>query len=87
MPSRDPKFFGDRELDLLYIAKRLRDALKLEDALTTAGLDYVVETDTYHGGIIFRTQRTGAFFYVDPESLDAARAVVVSTGLRPYFED
>lgn len=87
MPRRDPEFFGDRELDLLYIAKRLRDALKLEDALTGAGVDYAVQTDTYHGGIIFRAQRTGAFFYVDPGSLEAARTVVGECGLRPYSEE
>jgi hypothetical protein len=84
---RDPEFFGDRELELLFIAKRLKDALRLEDALTNSGIDYAVETETYHGGIIFRSERIGAFFYVDPESMQPARGVLGQVGLQPYSED
>ena len=63
---RDADFFGDREMELVYIAKRLRDALRLEDALTKSGVDYAVQTETYVGGMIFRSERVGAFFYVAP---------------------
>lgn len=81
---QQPAFFGDRELNLIYIAKRLRDALRLEDTLTEAGIDYTVETDTYRGGIIFVTERVGAFFYVDDAALDAAQAVMRRNGFRPW---
>lgn len=81
---QQPAFFGDRELNLIYIAKRLRDALRLEDTLTEAGIDYAVETDTYRGGIIFVTERVGAFFYVDDTALDAAQAVMRRSGFRPW---
>lgn len=81
---RDPIFFGDREVDLIYIAKRLRHALKLEQALTEAGVDYAVQTDTYVGGFVFRSHRAGAFFYVLPEAVEAARAVMERLGMRPY---
>jgi len=74
--KRDPDFFGDAELDLLYISKRLKDALRLEAALTESGIDYAVETDTYSGGVIFRSERVGAFFYVLPEALQAATEVM-----------
>jgi len=80
---RDPEHFGDQEMDLVYIAKRLRYALKLEEALTAAGLDYAVETDTYLGGVIFRGQRTGAFFYVLPEDLERCHAAMREAGYRP----
>jgi hypothetical protein len=73
---RDPDFFRDEELVLIHIAKRLKEALKLEARLTEAGLDYHVEPDRYHGGIIFRTERVGAFFYVAPRDEAAARAIV-----------
>jgi hypothetical protein len=33
---------------------------------------YGVEADEYRGGVIFRSVRAGAFFYVLPESVDAA---------------
>ena len=81
---RDPEYFGDRELDLVYIGKRLRDALKLEAALTQAGIDYAVQTETYRGGMIFQTERVGAFFYVFPETVDAARQVIQAAGFKPH---
>jgi hypothetical protein len=61
---------------LVYIAKRLKEALAIEKIFTDAGLEYVVEPDLYSGGIIFRTERTGAFFYVDPENQTQARALL-----------
>lgn len=80
--KRDPDFFGEAELDLLYISKRLKDALRLESALTESGIDYAVETDTYSGGVIFRSERVGAFFYVLPEALESATEVMRSHGFR-----
>ncbi|MBS1873625.1 MAG: hypothetical protein JSU00_10445 [Acidobacteria bacterium] len=85
--KRDPDFFGDREVELVYIGKRLKDALRLEDALTGAKIDYTVQTETYHGGIIFRSERVGAFFYVDLEAAERARGVVSGIGLKPYLEE
>ena len=81
---QNPEFFGDVELCLLYIAKKLKDALAVEDVLTRAGIDYLVETDTYQGGIIFVSERVGAFFYVAPDNVETARETVASTGYRPY---
>jgi hypothetical protein len=79
---QEPDFFGDRELQLVYVAKHLKDALRLEDALTKSGVDYLVEPDKYHGGIIFRTERVGAFFYVDEPELESARAVMTQAGFK-----
>jgi len=81
---RDPEFFGEAELDLLYMAKRLRDALKLEDILTEAGVDYAVETGTYTGGLLFRRELAGAFFYVAPSSLADAREILLKNRYKPY---
>lgn len=80
---RQPEFFDDREPVLLYIAKRLSEALKIEKLLTEAGTDYLVEPDRYHGGVIFRAERVGAFFYVAPEAAEAARQVLRGHGYRP----
>jgi hypothetical protein len=84
--KQDASYFDNREPVLVYIAKRLRDALKLESVLTTAGIDYGVEADHYHGGVIFRRQRVGAFFYVAPESLDFTLRVMRESGYRPHQE-
>ena len=83
---REPEYFGDKELTLVYIAKRLRDALRLEEAFTGAGVDYAVETDTYRGGMIFVTERVGAFFYVEPENETAARELMRRNRFRPAGE-
>jgi hypothetical protein len=80
--KRDPDFFGEAELDLLYIARKLKDALRLESALTEAGVDYAVETDTYYGGVIFRSERVGAFFYVLPEAMETANEILRRHGFR-----
>ncbi len=70
----------------MYIAKRLREAKRLEEVLTAGNLDYLVETDTYRGGIIFVSERVGAFFYVHPDHEEACRAVMVQNRFKPYLE-
>ena len=81
---RDPDYFGELELNLIYVAKKLKHALRLERLLTDAGLDYLVESDQYSGGIIFPRSRVGAFFYVSPDNEGAARDVVRGGGFTPY---
>ena len=84
--KQDASFFENRNPVLVYIAKRLRDALRLEGVLTEAGMDYGVETDEYRGGVVFRTVRTGAFFYVLPDCVEAAFAIMERHGFRPHVE-
>jgi hypothetical protein len=79
-----PEFFGEQDLDLLYIAKKLNDAKQLEALLDEAAIDYLVEPDTYKGGIIFPSERIGAFFYVAPEHTESARATLTRVGFKPY---
>ena len=80
---QDAAFFEGHDPVLVYIAKRLRDALRLESILTGAGVNYGVEADEYRGGVIFQRMRTGAFFYVLPQAADAARQVMSEKGYRP----
>jgi hypothetical protein len=79
---RDTDFFGDREMDLVYIAKKLQEALRLESIFTESGVDYAVEPDKYSGGVIFRSERVGAFFYVLPEAAEQARVLMREHGFR-----
>ena len=83
---RDAEFFGDTELNLIYMARRLRDALRLEDLLTAAGIEYLVETGTYTGGLLIKRDLAGAFFYVPPIDLERAREVLVQNRYKPYEE-
>jgi hypothetical protein len=81
---RDADFFDDAELDLVFMARRLREALKLESLLTDAKIDYLVETGTYTGGFLMKRDLTGAFFYVAPADLAAARELLIRHGYKPY---
>jgi hypothetical protein len=74
------EYFEGHEPELIYIAKTLNDALRLESILTEAGVDFGVEADEYQGGVIFRRTRTGAFFYVLPASAERAAFVMREHG-------
>jgi len=80
---QEPSFFEGREPVLVYIAKRLNDALRLESIFSDAGVDYGVEADEYRGGFLFPRVRAGAFFYVLPDAADTARRVMQEKGYRP----
>ena len=82
---REPEYFEeDDELTLVYVARKLNEALRLEKLLTDAGLDYLVEPDKYRGGLIFQSERVGAFFYVAPRNHGAAREAMHRGGFAPY---
>ncbi len=74
--------FAGRERRLLYIAKKLREAKRIEALLTERGIDYLVETDTYLGGMIFVSERVGAFFYVEQSAWETAAALLRDQGCR-----
>ena len=84
--KQEPSFFDGKDPVLVYIAKRLKDALRLEGVFTEAGVDFGVEADEYRAGVVFRTVRTGAFFYVLPESVDSAHSAMRANGYAPYVE-
>jgi hypothetical protein len=82
---REPDDFGTEvELVLVYIAKKLKEALALEELFTAGQLDYLVEPDTYKGGLIFASERVGAFFYVAPEEESNARELLQKNGYKAY---
>jgi hypothetical protein len=84
--KRDASFFEGKEATLIYIAKKLKEALRLESIFTSAGLDYGVEADEYRGGVLFRSLRVGAFFYVLPEAVEVAHKIMRRHGYRPIVE-
>jgi hypothetical protein len=81
---REAEFFDDVELDLTYVAKKLREAIKIEALLTAAGIDYFVEPDSYVGGLLFRRELTGAFFYVLPADVERTRQTLLGGNYKPY---
>jgi hypothetical protein len=85
--KQEAPFFEGKEAVLIYIAKKLNEAIGLEEALTAAGIDYGVEADEYRGGVVFRSARIGAFFYVVREWVAAAHAVMETNGFTPAPEE
>jgi len=83
---RDPDYFHDQEMVLVYVARRLKEAKALEGLLDVGGLDYAVEPAPFGSGTLFRSQRIGAFFYVLPQSEDRARALMFQSGYIPHAE-
>lgn len=83
--KRDASFFEDKEPVLIYIGKKLKDSLRLEEIFTAANVDYGVEADEYRAGVIFRSVRAGAFFYVLPETVEGAHEVMLRNGYKPYI--
>ena len=81
---REPEFFEDRELNLVYMARRLKESLAVEKVLDAGGLDYAVEPAYYQSGLLFRSTKIGAYFYVLPQVEDRARSVLREGGYKPY---
>jgi hypothetical protein len=81
---QEPSYFEGQEPVLIYIAKKLKDALRLEELLTAAGVDYGVEADEYRAGVIFRSVRAGAFFYVLKEQVEPAFEMMRRNRFIPY---
>jgi len=84
--KQDASFFDGKDPVLIYIAKKLKEALSLETTLTEAGIDYGVEADEYRGGVIFRSARVGAFFYVLPEAVPTAHETMLRGNFIPQLE-
>jgi len=83
--KQEASFFEGKEATLIYIAKKLKEALRLESIFTSAGLDYGVEADEYRGGVLFRSLRVGAFFYVLPEAVEVAHEIMRRHGYKPLL--
>jgi hypothetical protein len=77
---KDLEDFGEAEMRLIHVARKLKEALRVEALLTSAGLDYVVEPDEYSVGTIFRRRRVGAFFYVAVHDDHPARELLRREG-------
>jgi hypothetical protein len=85
--KQDASYFEGQEAILVYIAKKLKDALRLESVFNEAGVDYGVEADEYRGGVVFQSARVGAFFYVLEPSAAAARDVMTRNRFVPYVDE
>ena len=78
--------FDEDELELVQISRTLREAQRVEDALTGAGVDYAVTVDKYRATLLFviPTERAGAFFHVPSDRADECRGLLRAAGFQVF---
>jgi hypothetical protein len=64
----------------IFIARTVRQARRVEELLTEAGVDYVVQVEPYSRSILFGTIRHGAAFYVSASHAAQSRERLIGTG-------
>ena len=79
---RDEEFFGECELALIYMARRLKRALAAQQIFDARGIDYLLETGPYLSGLLFRTSKVGVFFYTKAEDEEHARTLLREAGIK-----
>ena len=78
MASVDPDQIRDPER--IFVARSLRLAQRVEERLTTAGVDYTVQVESIGRSLIFRTERMGAVFYVNAGQAAYCREQLTAAG-------
>jgi hypothetical protein len=64
----------------IYIAGTLRMALRVEEWLTTAGIEYAVQVEPYGRSLLFGRLRMGAAFYVTSGQAAYCREQLMAAG-------
>lgn len=65
MARIDAAEWEDRQSELIFIARRVREAKRVEVLLTKEGVDYAIAFEPFlHGGIFGVVTLTGVGFYV-----------------------
>jgi hypothetical protein len=65
----------------IFITGTLRVARRAEEALTSAGVDYVVQVEQFGRSFLFGTARMGAAFYVSSTQAAHCRQRLTAEGL------
>ncbi|MBI3049718.1 MAG: hypothetical protein HYY76_15545 [Acidobacteria bacterium] len=79
MARVDPDELHDPER--IYIAGSLRVALRIEEWLTMAGVDYAVQVEPFARSLLFSSLRMGAAFYVSSGQAAYCREQLAAAGL------
>ena len=75
-----------RELRLVYIAGNVRDAGNAERLLTTLGVDYALDLESFTKGALFGGEYVGLFFYVPTEQYAVCKEYLVRHGMSDVVE-
>jgi hypothetical protein len=82
MARLEPEAFADRELERVFIAASLAEALRVESVLGRCGVDYVVQVEIL-GRTLFGSERLGAAFYVVDGQASYCRLQLAAAGFAP----
>ena len=79
---RDEDDFGEEELELIHISRKLKEAKAVEALLTELEIDYLVEPRTFRATLflVIPVERVGAYFYVRILEAPDCREVLASRG-------
>jgi len=69
-----------RDPELVFVAAALRMALRAEECLTHAGVNYAVQVEEIGRTLLFRRVRMGAAFYVDSSQAAYCREQIIAAG-------
>ena len=69
-----------RDPERIFVASSLRLSLRVEEWLTTAGVDYTVQVESIGRSLLFRTERMGAVFYVNAGQAAYCREQLTAAG-------
>ena len=75
--------FGESELELIFVATRLKQAQAIEQLLDGEEIEYGLQVESFRGGFLGLSQRTGVFFYALVGQAEFCRALLVRHGHRP----
>ena len=78
MARIEPEALSDPER--IYIAGSLRMALRMEDWLDAAGVDYAVQVEPFARSLLFGSLRMGAAFYVRSSQAAYCRTQIEAAG-------
>lgn len=70
-----------RDPERVFIAASLREARRVEELLTTRGVDYAVHVEPFAVTFLFRSTRHGAAFYVTSGQAAYCRSMLAAAGL------
>ncbi len=89
MTRVDAEAFAGKDAARIYIAGRVREALRVEQVLSALAVDYVVEIEPYQTRLLglLPVEYRGATFYVLAGCAESCRRALVDAGLRAGLVD
>jgi hypothetical protein len=80
MARVEPEALSHHELTKIFLTPSLREALRVEEVLTAAGVDYVVRVEPC-GRSLFGSPRNGAVFFVSAGQAEYCRTRLTDAGM------